>query len=31
MPTAQKAQAIEQTREKFQRATGVLFTEYRGL
>ena len=31
MPTAEKATAIEQTRERYQRAAGVLFTEYRGL
>jgi large subunit ribosomal protein L10 len=31
MPTAHKAQVIEQTKAKYQRAAGVLFTEYRGL
>lgn len=31
MPTAQKADVIEQTKAKYQKAAGVLFTEYRGL
>jgi large subunit ribosomal protein L10 len=31
MPTAEKAQVIEVTRDKFTRATGVVFTDYRGL
>lgn len=31
MPTAQKARVIEETSERFNRASGVLFTEYRGL
>ena len=31
MPTTQKAKVIEQTQERYQRSTGVLFTEYRGL
>lgn len=31
MPTAQKAQVVEMTRERYQRAAGVVFTEYRGL
>lgn len=31
MPTAQKAQTIEQAKEKYQKAAGVFFTEYRGL
>lgn len=31
MPTAQKAQVVEKTRERYQRAAGVVFTEYRGL
>lgn len=31
MPTPQKAQTIEQATEKYQKAAGVLFTEYRGL
>ncbi|MCW5938667.1 MAG: 50S ribosomal protein L10 [Fimbriimonadaceae bacterium] len=31
MPTEQKARTIEQTKAKYQRAAGVLFTEYRGL
>ena len=31
MPTAEKAQVIEQTREKFERSAAVYFTEYRGL
>lgn len=31
MPTAEKANVIEQTKEMYQRSAGVLFTEYRGL
>ncbi len=31
MPTAAKAQIIDQTKEKFEQATGVFLTEYRGL
>lgn len=31
MPTAQKAQTIEKATEKYQKAAGVFFTEYRGL
>ncbi len=31
MPTAQKANVIEQTKAKYQKAAGVLFTEYRGM
>lgn len=31
MPTEAKAKAIEATRERFQKARGVVFTEYRGL
>lgn len=31
MPTAQKANVIEQTKEKYQKSAGVLFAEYRGL
>ena len=31
MPTAQKATTIEQTKQKYDKAAGVLFTEYRGL
>jgi large subunit ribosomal protein L10 len=31
MPTAQKAQILEKTREKYARAAGVFLTEYRGL
>lgn len=31
MPTDAKAAVIEQTREKYARSRGVLFTEYRGL
>ncbi len=31
MPTAQKAKTIEKATEKYQKATGVFFTEYRGL
>ncbi len=31
MPTAAKAQVIDQTKEKFEQATGVFLTEYRGL
>ncbi len=31
MPTAQKAQIIEATKERYSRAAGVFFTEYRGL
>lgn len=31
MPTAHKAQVVEMTRERYQRAAGVVFTEYRGL
>lgn len=31
MPTAAKANVIEQTKERYQRSRGVLFTEYRGL
>ncbi len=31
MPTPQKATTIEKATEKYQKATGVLFTEYRGL
>jgi len=31
MPTAAKAKTIQETQERFQRARGVLFTEYRGL
>ncbi|MBS1721369.1 MAG: 50S ribosomal protein L10 [Armatimonadetes bacterium] len=31
MPTAEKASVIEQTKAKYQKSAGVLFTEYRGL
>lgn len=31
MPTPQKAQAIEQAAEKYEKSMGVFFTEYRGL
>lgn len=31
MPTAQKANVIEQTKQKYDKSAGVLFTEYRGL
>ena len=31
MPTKKKAQTIEQTQERYSRARGVIFTEYRGL
>ena len=31
MPTAHKVQVVEKTRERYQRAAGVVFTEYRGL
>lgn len=31
MPTAQKEKSIEQTREWFEKATGVVFADYRGL
>lgn len=31
MPTAEKANVIEQTKAKYDKAAGVLFTEYRGL
>lgn len=31
MPTEQKAKAIEQARDWYQRAAGVVFTDYRGL
>jgi large subunit ribosomal protein L10 len=31
MPTAQKASAIEQTREWYSKSSGVVFTDYRGL
>ena len=31
MPTAEKAQAIEQAKEWYSRAAGVVFTDYRGL
>ncbi len=31
MPTAAKAETIEKTRERYQRSSGVIFTEYRGL
>lgn len=31
MPTAEKARVIEQTREWYSRASGVVFTDYRGL
>lgn len=31
MPTAQKANVIEQTKDKYAKSAGVLFTEYRGL
>jgi len=31
MPTAQKEKSIEQTREWFEKATGVVFSDYRGL
>ncbi|MBS1714548.1 MAG: 50S ribosomal protein L10 [Armatimonadetes bacterium] len=31
MPTAQKANVIEQTKQKYDKAAGVLFAEYRGL
>lgn len=31
MPTAEKAQVIEETKERYGRAAGVFFTEYRGL
>ncbi len=31
MPTAEKKQQVEQIREQYEKASGVLFTEYRGL
>lgn len=31
MPTAQKVEQVEQIKERYQRASGVIFTEYRGL
>jgi large subunit ribosomal protein L10 len=31
MPTAEKAKAIEDAKERYGRSTGVIFTEYRGL
>ncbi len=31
MPTAEKAQVIEQTREWYSKSSGVVFTDYRGL
>jgi large subunit ribosomal protein L10 len=31
MPTAAKERQVEQIRERYQRASGVIFTEYRGL
>ncbi len=31
MPTEQKVKQVEQIKERYQRATGVIFTEYRGL
>jgi len=31
MPTANKAATIEQTKAKYDRSVGVIFTEYRGL
>lgn len=31
MPTAEKANVIEQTKDKYSKSAGVLFTEYRGL
>lgn len=31
MPTAQKAEAIQLTKERFDKSVGVIFTEYRGL
>lgn len=31
MPTPQKAETIQQTKERFEKSVGVIFTEYRGL
>ena len=31
MPTAEKARVIEQTKEWYSKASGVVFTDYRGL
>ena len=31
MPTAQKAETIEQAKEWYSKASGVVFTDYRGL
>jgi len=31
MPTAEKAQSVEQTKEWYSKASGVVFTDYRGL
>ena len=31
MPTAEKVKQVEQIRERYEKASGVLFTEYRGL
>ena len=31
MPTAEKVKQVEQIKERYQRASGVIFTEYRGL
>ena len=31
MPTLEKAQTIEQTKELYSKAVGVVFTDYRGL
>lgn len=31
MPTAKKVEQVEQIKERYQRASGVIFTEYRGL
>jgi len=31
MPTAEKARTIEQTKEWYSKASGVVFTDYRGL
>lgn len=31
MPTLEKSQVIEQTKDWYQRASGILFTDYRGL
>jgi large subunit ribosomal protein L10 len=31
MPTAKKAEQIQQTKERYDKAVGVIFTEYRGL